>query len=881
MGLQTLLKRITRRSRFDRETEDELRFHIDARADDLQRTGLSREEALRRARIEFGGITRFQEECRKQRGRAWAETLWADVRYALRMLRRNPGFATVAILTLALGIGANTAIFSVFRGVVLAPLQYRDPNRLVAVFQSNPHSPRASLSGLDFQDWRRTATSFEQMAGIRWHDVNLTGPGTPERLTGYAVSSGLFQTLGVPLALGREFSLGEDRVGGPPVAIINDRLWRERFGRDPQVVGKTITLDGADYAVIGVTPASFHLWEEVDAFVPLAQGDPIYNDRRFPGVICIARLKTGVTIAQAQSEMSAIQHRLDAQYPDTDKGVGTDVTALKPLIIGDVAGTLLLLLCAVGVVLMIACANVANLLLARSTARTREFAIRAALGADKKRIVRQLLTESILLSVTGGVLGLAVAAAALKIITTIAGPDFPRSENIGLDAQVLVFALLLSVIVGIAFGLAPAWKSAGADTQAALKDRSRGSARAHHRTQNSLVVGQVALTLVLLAGAGLLFRTVHDLWAVDPGFQAQNLVTFKVGLPSAAIETPAQIRTSYEQLIERIRNLPGVTSAEFTNLVPLSQVKNMAPFWIGSHADSAVGEAPRLLLYWTGPEYLKTMQIPMVRGRYLTASDSTASPRVIVIDSVLARKYFPHTDPIGQRITINIWGDATIVGVAAHVRHSGLGDTSDLSQPQAYASLYQLQDEGVRNFYGGLTAIVRTPLDAAALMPGVKAAAFSAGDQKVIYEVRTMKDIVSGSMVAQRFPMMLLGTFAALALLLAAIGIYGVISYSMTQRVHEIGIRMALGASKANVFRMVLGNAIRLSVAGIILGLAAALALGPVVGSFSRLLYGVGAADPATLAATSLMLVSVALLACYFPARRAMRTDPMIALRHE
>jgi predicted permease len=871
---------MARRSRLERETEEELRFHIEARAQDLERTGVSPEEAMRRARMEFGGMTRFQEECRKERGAVWAETLWADVRYGVRMLRRNPGFAMVAVLTLALGIGANTAIFSVFRGVVLAPLPYRDPDRLVVVFQSNPHAPHASLSGLDFQDWRRTANAFEQMAGIRWHDFNLTGPGTPERLTGYAVSSGLFQTLGVPLALGREFSTEEDRVGGTPVAIINDRLWSERFGRDPQVLGKTVTLDGANYAVIGVTPAGFRLWSDVDAFVPLAQGDPIYNDRRFPGVICIARLKPNVTIPQAQGEMSAIQQSLDAQYPNTDKGLGTDVTPLKPVMIGNVAGTLLLLLGAVGVVLMIACANVANLLLARSTARKREFAIRAALGAGRSRIIRQLLTESVIISVMGGVLGLAIAEAAVKLVTAMAGPDFlPRSENIALDAPVLIFALLLSVVVGILFGLAPAWKSTTADVQTALKDAFRGSVRVHHHTQNTLVVGQVALTLVLLAAAGLLFRTVHHLWGVDPGFQPQNLVTLKVGLPSAATMSPAQIRTSYEQLIERIRNLPGVRSAEFTNLVPLNQLKNMAPFWIGSHPDTAVGEAPRLLLYWTGPEYLKTMQIPMLRGRYLTPSDTVRSQRVIVIDSVLAQKYFPQADPIGQRITINIWGDATIVGVAAHVRHADLGDAAE--QPQAYASLYQLQDEAVRNFYGELTVIVRTPLDAAVLLPGVKAAAFGAGGAKVIYDVRTMKDIVSESMVAQRFPMMLLGTFAGLALLLAAIGIYGVISYSITQRVHEIGIRMALGATKSSVFRMVLGQALRLSVAGIAIGVASALLLGPVLGSFSRLLYGVRATDPATLLVTSFVLMSVALLACYVPARRAMRTDPMIALRQE
>jgi predicted permease len=687
--------------------------------------------------------------------------------------------------------------------------------------------------------------------------------------------------LGVQLAIGREFSPEEDRVGGPPVAIIDDRLWNERFNRNAQVLGKTVALDGVNYAVIGVTPTGFRLWGDAEAYVPLAQGDPIFNDRRFPGVICVARLKPDVTIAQAQSEMTSIQHRLDAQYPNTDKGLGTDVVPLKRVMIGDVAGTLLLLLGAVGVVLMITCANVANLLLARATARSREFAIRSALGAARVRIVRQLLTESVLLSMVGGLVGLAVAEAVLKLVLAVAGQDLPRSQNVGLNVPVLVFALMLSMVVGILFGLAPAWKSASSDLQTALKDRSHGSGRLNHRTQNILIIGQIALTLVLLTGAALLFRTVHDLWRVDPGFQTQNVITFKVALGAAALESPVQIRASYEQLIERIRHVPGVMAADFTNLIPLNQLKNMAPFWVGSQRNSAVGEAPRLLLYWTGPEYLKTMRIPMLQGRYFSASDTSQSERVIVIDSVLAKKYFPHADPIGQRITINIWGDATIVGVAAHVRHTGLGDAADLDQPQAYASLAQLQDSAVRTFYGELRVMVRTPLDVAAIMPALKAKIFGGGSQQAIYDVRTMRDIISESMVSQRFPMILLACFGGVALLLAAIGIYGVMSYSITQRVHELGIRMALGASKAQVFRMVLGHAMRLAFVGIAIGVTAALILTSAVGSFSRLLYGVRATDPATLLVASLTLVSVALLASYVPARRATRTDPMIALRQE
>ena len=869
------------RSPADGAIDDELRFHIEQRTHDLQRSGMSEELARRRALLEFGGLTRFQEQCHNQRNHAWLETLWSDIRYGLRMLRRNPGFAAVAVLTLALGIGANTAIFSVFHGVVLAPLPYPAADRLVVVFQSNPHASHASVSRLDFQDWQRTATAFEQMIGVRWHDLDLSAPGTPERLTAYGVSSGLFHLLGVQLPIGREFSPEEDRVGGSPVAIIDDRLWNERFNRSPQVLGRTVTLDGVSYSVVGVTPAQFRLWGDADAYVPLAQGDPMFNDRRFPGVICVARLRPGVTIAQAQSEMTSIQQRLDAQYPDTNKGLGTDVVPLKRVMVGDVAGTLLLLLGAVGVVLMITCANVANLLLARASARAREFAIRSALGAARMRIVRQLLTECLLLSLAGGLAGLAVAEAVFRLVVAMSGQALPRSQNIGLNVPVLLFALVLSILVGILFGLAPAWKSAFTDVEASLKDRSQGAGRLRHRTQKILIISQVALTLVLLTAAALLFRTVHDLWRVDPGFQAQNLVTFKVALGTAALESPTRIRASYEQLIERIRHVPGVTSASFTNLVPLNQLKNMAPFWLGPRPNSPVGEAPRLLLYWTGPEYLETMRIPMLRGRYLSASDTSRSARVIVIDSVLAQAFFPHTDPIGQQIAVNIWGDATVVGVAAHVRHAGLGDAADLNQPQAYASVAQLQDAAVPGFYGELTVIVRTPVDMAAIMPALKTAIFGAGNQQPIYDVRSMRDIVSESMVSQRFAMILLGCFGGLALLLAAIGIYGVMSYSIHQRVHELGIRMALGATKANLAGLVLGQAMRLVLAGIAIGITTALILAHAVGSFSRLLYGVRATDPATLLVAALTLVSVALLASYLPARRATRTDPMIALRQQ
>lgn len=878
-ALGSLLRSLFRRSRMENEMEEELRSQLESRADDLERSGLSRGEAERRARIEFGGYEGFKEECREESGGSWMEALWTDAHYALRTFRRNPGFTAIVVLTLALGIGANTAIFSVVQGVLLAPLPYRDPDRLLMVLGSNPHAPLVSMSLPDFEEWRRQARSFEEIAGVRGEAFNLTAPGTPEHLDGYEVSSGYFHTLGAKLRLGREFTPEEDQTGGARAAIIDEPMWHKRFGGDPRALGRAVTLDGVDYTIVGVAPRNSDLG--VDVYIPLAQGDPLFNDRRFPGVFTIARLKPGVNLAQAQSEMSTIQANLDLQYPDTDRGLGIHIEPLKTYLVSDTSGTLLLLLGAVGIVLLITCANVANLLLARSTARTSEFAVRSALGANRSRLVRQLITESVLLSLAGGALGLAGAKWGLRAVLVTVGDRLPRSDSVGLNGTVLLFTLMVSIAVGILFGLAPALKSLAIDLHESLKSGGRGTANAHHRTQNVLVIGQMALTMVLLAGAGLLFRSIDDMWNVNPGFQSSNVIAFKIGLSSSATESPAAMRSAYTQLLERIRAIPGIQSADVTNLVPLSRFKNLAPFWIGSQPSTPVAEAPRLLLYWTSPNYLRTMNIPLLQGRFITPEDTTKSERVIVIDSVLAHAYFPGRNPIGQRLTINIWGDARIVGVAGHIRHSGLGDPASESQPQAYASLEQLQEAAVKTFYGELTTLVRTPLDPATVMPAIRAAVYGAGSDHPVYDVHTMRQIVSQSMTSQRFPMILLGAFAVLALLLAAVGIYGVISYAMTQRVHEIGIRMALGARKWSVFRMVLAEGLRLAAAGVIIGAGVALILARALGSFSRLLYGVGAGDPLTFVTVSLLLIGVAVLASYIPARRATRTDPMIALRHE
>ena len=830
---------------------------------------------------EFGGYERYKEECRESLGAHFFETLLQDVRFGWRTLRKSPGFAAVAVLTLALGIGATTGIFSVVQGVVLAPLPYRDPDRLVIIFQKNQNAQHLSISLPDFEEWRRGARWFEQMAGFRYAQFDLTAPGEPERVTSFEISSGFFHTLGAKLRLGREFSPQEDQAGGAPVAIISDRLWTKVFARSSRALGQSVTLNGVPRTIVGILPPGFHLWSDIDIYIPLSQGNPMFNDRRFPGIICLARLKPGAHIAEAQSTMSMIQRQLDQSYPTTDRGFGADVEPLKPLIVGDVSDTLFLLLGAVAVLLLIACANIAGLLLSRSMARTREFAIRSALGGSRLRLVRQLLTECVLLSVTGGMLGLAVARGVVELVLALLANDLPRSANIGLNGPVLLFTFGISVLAGILFGVAPALRSFRRDLQISLRQGTPGSGKAHHRAQETLVIGQMALTLVLLAAAGLLLRTIRELSDVNPGFNAANLISFKVGLPPSAAESPSDARTASRELIESIRHVPGVQSAEVTNLLPLQQLNNFAPFWIGTHPDTPLAEAPRLMMYWTGPDYLASMKIPLLEGRFLTEQDNANSQRVAVIDSVLAHTYFPNRSPLGQAITINLWGDARIVGVVGHVRHASLGDSAGHEAPQIYASLAQLPDQAVPVFYRELTVIVRTPVRLSTVLPAIRKAVSATAGGQPVYDSQSMREVVAASMNAQRCPMILLGAFAGLALLLASVGLYGVISYSISQRVREIGIRMALGAERAGIFQMVIRQGIQLAAAGVVMGVAAGLFLARVVSSFSHLLYEVRANDPATFLCVSLVLVAVAVLACWLPARRAMRVDPMIALRCE
>ena len=810
-------------------------------------------------------------------------SLLHDVKYGFRVLAKSPGFTIVAVLTLALGIGANTAMFSIVEGVLLSPLPYRQPDQLVVIWENNLTLKHfISPSYPDFRDWQQGSRSLEQFAALTWQSYDLTGPGTPDHVDGKLVSSGFFGALGVNLALGREFSPEEDKHGGAPVVIISDRLRKDRFAPGSQVLGKSLVLNGVAYTIAGVLSPGFQFIDNADVYTPLGQGSPLFlDDRSVHAIFGFARLKPGVSLAQAQSEMNAVQGNLVRLYPAIDQGLGIQIDTLKQVLVGDVRSTLLLLLGAVGLVLLIACANVANLLLARSAARTREFAVRFALGANRARIVRQLVTESMLLSLAGSALGLVIAKTGLNTVLVAVQGRLPRAENLSVNAHVLLFTLAISMAVGILFGIAPALKSSKSDLQSSLKEGGRSSTGTHHRAQSTLVVVQVALALIILVGAGLLLRSIRRLWHTDPGFGTQHTFTFKVGLSPMAVKTPEGQRNAFRQLTERVREIPGVKAVDLTALVPLSQRDNAGPFWIGSQAPASVAQAPRATFYWIGPDYLRVMGIPLLRGRFLTPQDTTNTERVIAIDSDLMRSYFPDKDPVGQTIMIPHWGSARVVGVVGHVSHWDLADTNRYTQNQIYASFYQLPERWVRVFYGDMRVAVRTPLDLAAVLPAIKAAVFAAGSDQTVYDVQTMRAVASASMSQQRLPMFLLGAFAGLALLLASIGIYGVISYSIAQRIHEIGIRVALGAGRADVLHLVIGQGLRLALTGIGIGGVVTLVLARLLSSFSNLLYGVGASDPATLAAVSALLVAVAVLACYVPACRAMRVDPMVALRYE
>ena len=812
--------------------------------------------------------------------------LWLqDVRYAFRMLRKNVVLTLVILASLAIGIGANSAIFGVVDALLLRPLPYPHPDRLAAVWL---HSPGIGIlrdwpSPGQYVDIQNQNHSFEQMALAQSRTFTLTGRDQPERVNVLRTQSSLLTMFGAKALLGRTLLPEEDRPGKPPVAILSNSVWRRLFNSDPAIVGRSITLDGNPFTVVGILPRGFMLnaevmpsegpMDKVDIFLPLPLGSDAVQRRGDENYNIVVLLKHGVSVQQAQADIDIIASRI-REKDRRDLTFGMHVVGLQEQIVGDVRRALLVLLGSVALVLLIACANVANLLLVRSAARRREFAIRSALGASRTRMVRQLLTESVLLAMTGGILGLIVAKLGVRLMFAEFPQSLPRDDSIGVNLTVLFFAFGISLVVGIAFGLAPALKSSRADMQGSLKSGDRGSTRAHPR-------GQSALVLVLLVDAGLLLRTIGDLRKVNPGFNPQHVITFKVGLSPSLTQSASSIRIAYQQLLDRIRQIPGVEAADFTNIVPLSEQDNGGPFWVGPQESTSMQDAPHALYFETGPDYLQTMEIPLLRGRFFTPADTPDSGPVVVINSALAKTYFRDQDPVGHTITVAHWHTARVIGVVGSVRHWGLGDPGTYNPSQIYISFYQLSDQWIPAFARALSVAVRTPLDVATIMPAVRNVVYGTGKDQPVYDVRTTQQIVSESMSSQRLPMVLLAVFATLALLLASVGIYGVISYSVTQRVQEIGVRMALGAEKRQIFQMVIGQGLRMAVVGLTIGAAAALILTRLLLSFSHLLYGVGPRDPITFASVSLVLTGSAVLACYIPARRASRVDPMVALRDE
>jgi putative ABC transport system permease protein len=874
---------VPRRLRADwrQEWEAELRYRERLLAEWDRLDWRNKLELLRRSASAFWDALILQPQ-------RMEDEMFQDLRYGVRTLIKHKGFTVIAVLSLALGIGANTLIFSIFQRVVLAPLPYDHPERLVMMWSKNHRGFHVFVSGPNFQDWKRSNRSFDRISGIQWRGRDLTSPGMAEHVEGREVFSDFFSTLGVKFALGREFSAQEDQYGGAPVVVISDRLWKNRFGGSIDAVGKVITMDGVDYTVVGILPPGFRFAYDADVFTPLGQVKPVtMNDRAtHGGILCIGRLKPGVTVDQAQADMLIIQNGLNQLYPDANSGMSVDVIPLKKELVGELMGdadkTLLLLLGAVGLVLLITCANVANLALARSAARNGEFAVRLALGASRARVVRQLMTESVILSLAGGVLGLVIAMVGSRPILAALPLDIPGIKDASVNFPVLLFTFGIALFVGILFGVLPAFKGSRTDLQSVIRQGGRGNLRGRNRAQSLLVIVQMALTLVLLAGASLLFRTVHKLWSVNPGFHTQNIITFKVGISPSATKTPQSARAAYRQLIDRIGRIPGVDAAELTNSVPLTRQLGYGPFWIDDARPPSEAEAPRTLMSQAGPDYLRVMGIPLLRGRFFTPQDKVESELVVVIDSSLADAFFPGGDAVGHTMTTPQTGDVwRIIGVVGHVDYLELGRRDQYSQSQAYFPFYQLPDRFMPYWSRGITVMVRTPLESAAILPAIKKEVYGAENDRPVYDVRTIEKIVSDSMSSQRLTMILLGAFALLALLIASVGIYGVISYLTALRTQEIGIRMALGAERGDVLRMVLAQGMRLAVVGIVIGIIAALIAGRLLSSFSSLLYGVGSGDPLTLITVSLALIGATLLACYIPARRAAKVDPMITLRYE
>jgi predicted permease len=819
-------------------------------------------------------------------------TIWQDLRYGMRMLLKSPGITFVVILALALGIGANTAIFSVVDAVLLRPLPYEESDRLVFLNETSKSMDEISISYPNFTDWRNQNQVFEKIGVYNRSSYNLTGVGEAERIITGQVSADMFAALRANPAAGRLFTNDEDKPGASPVVVLSYPLWQRRFGGQANILNQQLTLNGKSYTVIGIMPEGFQFPSRVEMWVPVGQlsGEASWQSRgNHPGLYGVARLKRGVSFAQAKAEMDMIGANLEKQYPDSNSGNGIGTRPLLEIFVGDIRRALWVLFAAVAFVLLIACANIANLLLARAQSRQKEMAIRAAMGAGRWRIARQLLTESVLLALIGGTLGMLIAQWGIKLILYISPDAIPRAREISLDWRVLAFTIGLSFVTGILFGLVPALQAGVTDVHETLKETGRGTS-GKHWMRSSLVVVEVATTLVLLIGAGLMIRSFYRLQKVNPGFSYDHLTSFTVALPRAKYTTQDQREQFYNRLLENLRGLPGVETTAAASGLPLGNNGWQTSFVVEGRPLPPRDQTPLMEACLVTPDYFRAMNIPLKSGRYFSEHDNRswlvgrdlsklnedqrnmAGVNSIVIDEEFARRHWPNEDAVGKRIRLGTEAQApvlTVQGVVGRVKMEGL--SQDSKRVQGYFPYAQIPS-------GGMTVILKAAGDPNQLIAAARQQVKAIDPDQPIYNIRTMNEIRAESVAPERLNLTLLSIFAGIALVLAIVGIYGVMSYSVTQRTHEIGIRMAIGAQPRDVFRMVIGQGMMLALIGVALGLIGAFGLTRLM---ATMLFGVEPTDPATFAAIAVLLTGVALVACYLPGRRATRVDPVVSLRYE